>query len=460
MPPCPLGPLLWWATAAAALSAGCRREEATPRARPAPAAQLALPTLPYAATAPVPPGRGLRRGVVLHRPDRAWPGYNLFTSRQWTEARLMDMAGEVVHRWHAPAAAPVDPRRAAPLQRLFAGWTHAVMDPAGNLYVVQELHSLLKLDWSSRLLWRLPLPVHHDLALDAAGQVWALTATPRRLRLGGRVETVLDNELVRISAGGEVLSRTSLLELLQASAETGAALRARLRGLAGWSAELTAEDLLLPPAMAEVVRLEDLAAALRGELPPRLAAMLLTYTAADVLHANTVALLPRAVPALGRPGDWLLCLRNLDWVVTVSAATGRVTWRWGEGVLSRPHQPSVLPDGSLLVFDNGVQPQRSRVLQLDPARREIRWRYAPSRFYVAWMGGSQGLPGGNVLITDSTAGRAFEVTRDGEVVWEYLAPLAEMPRPAAARVAPPRRAVTLYRMTRLPPEVARPLLAR
>jgi hypothetical protein len=32
------------------------------------------------------------------------------------------------------------------------------------------------------------------------------------------------------------------------------------------------------------------------------------------------------------------------------------------------------------------------------------------------------LPNGNTLITESDNGRAFEVTREGEIVWEFLSP--------------------------------------
>ena len=33
------------------------------------------------------------------------------------------------------------------------------------------------------------------------------------------------------------------------------------------------------------------------------------------------------------------------------------------------------------------------------------------------------LPGGNVLITEADGGRLLEVTRSGEVVWEYMNPI-------------------------------------
>jgi len=62
----------------------------------------------------------------------------------------------------------------------------------------------------------------------------------------------------------------------------------------------------------------------------------------------------------------------------------------------------------------------------------------PEQFYSPVGGGCQQLPNGNVLITEEYKGRAFEVTRDCQIVWEYYTPYIEKKnRPA------------LYRMTRI-----------
>ena len=56
------------------------------------------------------------------------------------------------------------------------------------------------------------------------------------------------------------------------------------------------------------------------------------------------------------------------------------------------------------------------------------------------MGGIQLLGGGNVLVTESTRGRAFEITREGEIVWEFFSPDVEGDGDERA---------TFYRMTRI-----------
>ena len=55
----------------------------------------------------------------------------------------------------------------------------------------------------------------------------------------------------------------------------------------------------------------------------------------------------------------------------------------------------------------------------------IEWEYRGDHerpFYTKWCGSSARLPNGNTLITESDDGRAFEVTREGEIVWEFYNP--------------------------------------
>jgi hypothetical protein len=64
----------------------------------------------------------------------------------------------------------------------------------------------------------------------------------------------------------------------------------------------------------------------------------------------------------------------------------------------------------------------SRVAELDPQTKQIVWEYKAHDFYAYNRGGTQCLPNGNILITESPDGRAFEVTQKGEIVWEFFTP--------------------------------------
>ena len=58
--------------------------------------------------------------------------------------------------------------------------------------------------------------------------------------------------------------------------------------------------------------------------------------------------------------------------------------------------------------------------------RQIVWIYSSKRntaFFSHIGSGCQRLPNGNTLICAMTEGHFFEVTNDGEVVWEYINPV-------------------------------------
>jgi hypothetical protein len=95
------------------------------------------------------------------------------------------------------------------------------------------------------------------------------------------------------------------------------------------------------------------------------------------------------------------------------------------GVWRLQHDPTVLDDGNILLFDNAGYALSSQVIEIDPRTGDVAWawRGAPPESFFTLLGGSaQRLPGGNTLITESCRGRAFEVTRGGDVVWEYVNP--------------------------------------
>ena len=110
----------------------------------------------------------------------------------------------------------------------------------------------------------------------------------------------------------------------------------------------------------------------------------------------------------------------------------------------------MVENGNILIFDNGVERKYSRVIEIDPVTETIEWEYVadpPKSFYTFEKGSAQRLPNGNTLICDGDNGRAFEVTRRGEIVWEWLNPEFLQ-----------GRRLQVYRMMRLPPAMVEPLL--
>jgi hypothetical protein len=116
-----------------------------------------------------------------------------------------------------------------------------------------------------------------------------------------------------------------------------------------------------------------------------------------------------------------------------------------------------LENGHILLFDNGVNRRYSRVMELDPLTEAIVWQYQtdPKRnFFSDTRGSAQRLPNGNTLICESNKGRVFQVTEEGEIVWEWLNPRVD----AVYRGRPHRE--TVYRMHYYAAETVDPLLQR
>lgn len=133
---------------------------------------------------------------------------------------------------------------------------------------------------------------------------------------------------------------------------------------------------------------------------------------------------------LARGDIVLMSLRVTSGVIGVSKTSGEVVLHINKEFVSHQHSPMELDNGNILVFDNGnFRDQEaipySRVIEFNPERGEIEWEYIDEvspAFFSAYQGAAQRLSNGNTHITDSVSGRLFEVTKSGEVVWEYIVP--------------------------------------
>jgi hypothetical protein len=74
-----------------------------------------------------------------------------------------------------------------------------------------------------------------------------------------------------------------------------------------------------------------------------------------------------------------------------------------------------------------------------------------SKFFSHYASGAQRLPNGNTLIAETSYGRILEVTRDNEIVWEYVSPYSTSEKVHSSR---------MFRAYRVPyewiPQLAKP----
>ncbi|MFT7678391.1 MAG: outer membrane protein assembly factor BamB [Planctomycetota bacterium] len=153
-----------------------------------------------------------------------------------------------------------------------------------------------------------------------------------------------------------------------------------------------------------------------------------TATIYDRFHANSLQVLPPDAPASLGPGNWLLCLRNASLILVLDPTTGYIRWHFEAKHLDFPHHPSLLPNGRILLFDNGWQRGFSRLLELDAVTPfGIAWSWSspqPESFFSKTRGAVERLPNGGTLVTNSESGHLFELDAKGRLSWEYRNPLA------------------------------------
>ena len=361
----------------------------------------ALRALPYAGYSEVAEDEHAD-GVVRFDRERACPGYNLYTIRNKCRAELVDMDGKVVRAW----------------QRLRSSrWERSVLMPDGDLLVIgydrsdlpanqiaDESRFIQRLDWNDRQIWKRQLTVHHDVEEMPDGRLMTLTFSRRQLPAISATTVARDDEITLLNQSGEVLERMSLYDAVA--------------------------------ARPEIFPLQEVAPSTVGG-PEWI----------DIFHANSVEWTARpGLPGkhpIYEPGNILVSMRNQDRIAVFNLARRELIWAWGLGELSGQHDAQILENGHIMIFDNGMKQQRSRIIEFDPIRGEIVWTYEapnPKSFYSMAMGGNQRLPNGNTLIADSLAGTAFEVTPAGDVVWEFRCPHRDLQGRRAA----------IVRMTRCP----------
>jgi hypothetical protein len=239
--------------------------------------------------------------------------------------------------------------------------------------------------------WRAPVGEYMDdheilvLGSGSAAQAMFFTYTIRPYdlsALGGKAAVALaGHDVVRVDANGKVLFRWSAWENIAVDEWVG----------------------------------DDSARAVRSE--------------ADFDHPNSLS--------LDAAGNYVVSWRNLDQVMAIDPRSGNVLWRVGgtrggyafvndpEGGFSKQHAAKVLPNGDLLVYDNGsghaVAETRAAEYRLDPQARTatLVWQYRHDpALYTQYVGWTERLPDGRTWVAFALQGRVVEVDASGQPAWE------------------------------------------
>jgi hypothetical protein len=437
----------------------------------------------------------------------ASPGYVLFSPLISDKTYLIDQAGEVVHMWasdRAPAGS-VYLLDNGNLLRTEREPDVAVFSGGGQGGRIRER------TWGGEVVWDLLFAseqhlTHHDIELLPNGNVLAIAWEAKTAEEAKRAGRQPD----RISPAG--LWPDMVIEL-EPQRPNGARVVWRWHS---WDHLVQNVDASLPGYGDPAEHLGRID--INGDRRPRetddeqvARLRALGYVAddaepeplrSDLMHTNAVHYNPELDQiALSVPRF------NEIWIIDHSTTTeeaagssggrsgrgGDLLYRWGNPQaygrgaaapqrLFGQHDVRWIPPGlpgagNLLIFNNGLgtaEAGYSNVVEITPPRdsfgayvvpaegafgpAEPVWFYeAPDKtsFHSNFISGAQRLPNGNTLIDSGAQGRFFEVTRDGEIVWEYWTPYSGAVRMADGSPPHPveeHEKHAVFRAAKIPPD--------
>lgn len=322
-----------------------------------------------------------KAGVTRIDENAVCPGFRLYIPGAAPLAELIDAKGNTIHKWQMNPW-DVEPgfERVYPVE---PGWfSRARMLDDGSLLAIFGAIGIVKLNKNSEVLWRVQNRAHHALDIAENGDIYVLRHYTRVIPRLYKDEPAVDDLIAILDSEGREKDAISILEAIENSREF----------------------------------------AYLWENHARRA-----YKPRDILHPNSITILDGAnaqqAPAF-KKGNLLVSVAFLNALVVIDPATRELVWAH-QGPYKIQHDPSVLDNGNLLVFDNrGIAPH-SRVIEFTLPSMEIAWSFCGTDqvpFASDTCGTCQRLPNGNTLIVESNGGRAFEVTPKGDIVWEFYNP--------------------------------------
>ncbi|MEE2998508.1 MAG: aryl-sulfate sulfotransferase [Pseudomonadota bacterium] len=320
--------------------------------------------------------RYIKTGLIDFDSNKAYPGVTLFSPLFQKTTYLMDLEGNILHHWNLEGIPGA----------------YAKLLPNGNLLVATQTSSgpaglmarggkIQELDWEGNVIWEfIDNHQHHDFQRLENGNTiylgWKLLSPETAERVqGGRPnseheEGIFGDYIREVDPNGTTIWEWHFDENVQI------------------------EHYPISP------------------LTPR----------HEWAHPNSIF--------VQKNGDIMVSWRNCHLIAVIDRDSGRFNFEWMDYDLGHQHDFQQIENGNFMVFINiapfvGTGMPGSKVLEFNPSTRESVWEYEASPGYTfgsPFISGAQRLKNGNTLICEGLWGRLFEVTRDKEIVWEYISP--------------------------------------
>jgi len=263
------------------------------------------------------------------------------------------------------------------------------MLPGGDVVFNFEQNSLVRLTPCGDVVWKLPYVTHHSAYMDNRGDLWVSGHIKHKNPVDlipNHVPPFVEPTVLKVSQDGEILQEISLFEVF------------RVNDLSGYMYMSTS----LP----------------RG-----------VKVTGDGMHLNDVEVFePPMKEGIFKHGDIMVSFRNISTVMVFDPETLKVRFIKSGGFI-RQHDPDFIDGNTISVFDNNhykssaASDNKSRIVIVDArtGETEVWFEGSPEQpFFTDFMGKSQWLDDGNLLVTESLNGRGFELNADKEIVWDYV----------------------------------------
>ena len=426
-------------------------------------------------------------GTTIYDPLRSWNGYTLFQATMFrgTEvgAVLIDMNGNVVNQWKGLDGIPN--------KMLPGGYVMGSSGTRNPKYGSQDQLDVVQVDWEGNVVWKFDryelvkdprrkpkwmARQHHDFQREG-NPVGYYVPGMEPLVDGGNTLILCHKNVHNPEISGNPLLDDVVIEVTWEG-----------QVVWEWMCSKHFEEMGFSEEAKNTISRHPYSRNVAG-------------SPGDWMHLNSMS-------ALG-PNNWfdsgderfhpdniIWSSRNANIIAIIDKKMGNIVWKLGPdysgteqlkkmGWIIGQHHAHMIPrglpgEGNILVFDNGGQAgygspnpgsptgmgnglrDYSRVLEFDPTTLEVVWSNTPVepgrrdgpqagfRIYSSNISSAQRLPNGNTMVTEGAGGRIFEVTREYEIVWEYVSPYFSRERHMNA----------VYRAYRLPyswvPQIDRP----
>jgi hypothetical protein len=391
-------------------------------------------------------------GTTIYNPEKCWNGFTIFPAKVTGEATLIDMNGNVVKQWNGISGFP---------PKILPGGD--LIGYVGTRPMHQDSTALVQVDWNGNIVWKFDKAEeikdpdkppywsarqHHDFQREGNPVGYYAPGLDPKVQNGNTL-VLAHKDVANPRISNRMLDDDYIYEVTWEG-----------KIVWEWLASDHFDEMGFDEAAKNTIYRNPSWNSMRGS--------------ADWAHINSMSVLgPNKFYDQGdqrfHPDNIIVDGRQINIIWIIDKKSGKIVWKVGPDYTLTPelrklgqiigqHHAHMIPKGlpgagNILVFDNGGAAgygspnpgsvngvgnairAGSRVLEFDPITLEVVWQYPPNAggfadptFFSHYISSAQRLPNGNTLIDEGADGRIFEVTREHEIVWEYVSPFFADPK--------------------------------